>query len=439
MPERKMMSAVRAGIFFLIFLSFWGCRMETGQKGNAVVITGSKGQWGLEVNGKPFQIKGAGVSRADGVQMKADYLMLARDMGANVVRTWGEDQGTRAYLDRARQYGLFVAAGIWLDPVYTDGKGSYANDSLYKTQVREKVLRYVSENKDHPAVLFWNIGNEVIYWTKSEEERIAFCRFLEDIIQDVHRIDPGRPVVYASAFTTAVPYIKKYVPSLDILGVNAYGGFDWVQQEVSDQLDIPYIVTEFGAHGHWDRPKDLNGIALEAADDMKAHYYKVHAHQIKSFNGYCLGGFVFHLGDTTQTSCSWWNLTHGPYPKAAYSAMKDFYQNNGDSGHSPIISDLSFSKRKNLLPGECFDLEVKLRPFDGQVRYEYFATTARDVDFFEEYPNHQIPIRVEGEGDRVKVHAPSDPGIYRIYAVVVDDASAAASTFNKSISVVNQE
>src|SRR3989338_2319523 len=161
---------------------------------------------------------------------KVDYLKLAKDMGANVVRTWGIDQGNAQYLKKANQYGLYVNAGIWLNPVYADGRCSYIMDVEYKKEVRRQTLEYVKRNMNDPAVLFWNVGNETIYWTNKEEERVFFCLFLERLIQEVHALDPHHPVIYTSSYATAVPYIKKYVPSLNILGINAYGGFESLHQ-----------------------------------------------------------------------------------------------------------------------------------------------------------------------------------------------------------------
>ena len=80
------------GIFLVLFIS--GCREEDAvYRGNVVKIEGTKGNWILTVNGKPLALKGVGVGRAMGREGKVDYLKLAKDMGANVVRTWGIDQG----------------------------------------------------------------------------------------------------------------------------------------------------------------------------------------------------------------------------------------------------------------------------------------------------------------------------------------------------------
>lgn len=433
-----MKHILKISLFFSAVFFFFGCQTDNSlQKGNVVQINGAKGRWDLLINGEPFRLKGVGAGRVHGKYKKADYLKLAKDLGANAVRTWGIDHGTQEYLDKAHEYSLYVNAGIWMNPVYDDGKGSYQDNEKYKNALAKEILTYVYKNKNHPAVLSWNIGNEVLFWTKSEEERIAFCRFLEEIIQEVHRIDPHHPVIYTSALTTAVSYIKKYIPSLDILGVNAYGGFDQAHQEIVENLDIPYIVTEYGTLGSWDSVKDMNGIFIESNDEVKAHYYKKFAHKIKSFYGYCLGGFAFYLGDTTQSSSTWWNLTYGTYPKYSYLVIQEMYTGIKMKLKPPVIKDVVFSKRKELDPGEGFSVEVKLRSERDHLTYEYFATTAYETIYLEEYPNREISIYVEGEGPEVKLRAPSQPGIYRVYAVVKDEAGR-ASIFNKSISVVQK-
>ena len=426
--------AVVPGIVMMIC----GCHLyDQAYKGNIVRISGTKGRWEILVNGEPFRLQGVGAGSHEGKYEKTDYLKLAQELGANTVRTWGVNQGTRQYLDRAHRYGLYVNAGIWMNPVLYNQKGSYISDERYKKKLVKDILTYVRKYKNHPAVLFWNIGNEVIFWTKRKRERIAFCRFLEEIIQKIHQIDPHHPVIYTSAFTTAVPYIKKYVPSLDILGVNAYGGFDKLHQEIIEQLDIPYIVTEYGTLGDWDRPKDLGQIALESTDDLKAHYYKKRAHKIKGFYGYCLGGFAFHLGDTTQVSHTWWNLTHGPYLKQAYLTIQEFYTGKKIEPGIPVVKDMQFSKRKGLKPQEEVSVTLKVNHDERVVRYEYFATTAETASYFSEYPNRKIPLEVRGKGKNVTFTAPSQEGTYRIYAAAYDDMGR-VSVFNRAISVLNQ-
>ena len=234
-------------ISIAILLRAEACDAASVEKGNVVKVIGSKGNWQLTVNGEVFRIKGAGVGRAVGKD-GSDFLKMARDMGANTVRTWGVNQGNQQYLDTAQKYGLKVDAGIWLNAIPTGSKQSYL-DKRFLAKTRKEILKYVSKYKDHSAIIFWNIGNEVIFFTKSEEERVAFCQFLESVIQEVHMIDSNHPVIYTSAATNDTGYIKKYVPSVDLIGINTYGGIEKIHQDLTAMFDIPYLVTEFGSLG----------------------------------------------------------------------------------------------------------------------------------------------------------------------------------------------
>ncbi len=424
--------------FFVICLVFTLLGMEkvpVPQQGNVVTIIGRKGNWQLLVNRKPFELKGVGVGQINGKEEKADYLHLAKEMGANAVRTWGISQGTKEYLDKAYKYGLLVDAGIWLDPVLPEMKHpiSYQGNSSYKKAIRDEVLSYVRRFKDHPAILFWNVGNEVLYWTKDEDERIAFCRFLEALIQEIHTIDPNHPIIYTTSMTTAVSYIKKYVPSLDILGVNAYGNFEGLHKDIIRSLGMPYIITEFG-HA-WTTQGDINGRLYEPREEEKALDYKRFAYQIKKHKGYCLGMFAFYLGDTTQISYTWWNLTYGFKKKLPYLVMKSIYTGRPIKKYPPIIKRMSIRKKILLHPNEVFYIQVELRHANEKdFKFQYFASTAKDEFYFSEYPNTKIPFDVMGKGPKVAAKAPSKPGTYRVYVVVSNDDLATVA--NKTIQVI---
>lgn len=427
------------GIIFLgafLCLSICNAQAAEPRQGNIVKVIGSKGHWQLTVNGEVFDIKGVGLGRAvghDGV----DYLAMARDLGANVVRTWGVNQGDRRYLDTAHRYGLYVQAGIWLNPVRENSKHSYL-DKGYQKKVRGEVLRYIRRYKDHPAVIIWNIGNEVVFWTKKEEERVAFCQFLESVIQEVHKIDPDHPVVYTSASVNDVPYLKKYVPSLDIVGINTYGGVDHIHKELTATFNIPYVITEFGSLGEWDRGKDANGVSFELNDESKTSYYKQLAHQIKQLYGHCLGGFVFFLGDTTQVSLTWWNINQGKLKKYTYWMMEDFYKGRTFRRPPFVVKNIRISRSK-LKPGEEFEVTTELKKVldtDEKISYAYLASTASE-EVLLEYPNGPVSLVVRGEGPVVTIRAPKKPGTYRIYAVA--SQGEYASVFNKSIKVGRQK
>lgn len=402
--------------------------------GNVVKIIGEKGSWKVILNEKPFPLKGVGMGYTHGAE-GVDYLALAKEMGANTVRTWGERHGTKAYLDLAFERGLYVNAGIWLNHVFEDGVCSYLTDNDCTRDARIDVINYVKKYKNHPAILFWNIGNETIHFTESEEERIAFSRFLEELIKEVKLIDPNHPVVYTSAYTTAIDYIERYVPSLDIIGINVYGGLDKAHRQVKEKLNIPYLVSEYGPQGPWDQFNDINGKPIDQSDIDKAVLYQRHTKFIQEAQGYCLGGYVFYLGESTQVSLTWWNLTLKEHKRLSFVLMQQAYKNETITDRPPFIREITLNPQQGLAPGQMFDIHVDMLKKDNEgVRFRYYASTDNEHTDLDEFPNKEVALLIEGVGATVKARAPEEEGIYRIYAVALGENDL-VDTLSSTISV----
>lgn len=399
-----------------------------------VKIVGNKGNWSLLVDDKPFYIKGVGCGLAKG-RKGEDYLKLAKELGANCVRTWGTDQGNKEYLDKARKYGLMVDAGIWIN--WVEEGISYIGENQYKKDKINEALTYVKKFKHHPSILMWNVGNEALFFTKEDKEKIALCEFLENLIKEIKKIDPNHPVIYTSAAQTGFSYLKKYVPSLDIIGSNTFGGIRTIQSRW-DYLDFnkPYVITEFGPCIPAESLRDLNGKPVELGDYQKAIFYKEYVNQLHGFKGYNLGGFVFHLGETTQESMTWWNLNHGEFKKQSYWVIYEKYTGQAAPFSAPRIERLILSKTKNLKPGEFIDAEVEMNKSNEDYSYEYRLSTSVE-GVLQYYVNDFVDIEVTDSGNKAKIKVPQEQGIYRLYCFVKDNKGN-ISTVNKTISVGSQ-
>lgn len=422
----------------LVILSS-GCLPKKGAQGNIVKVKGHRGSWFLEVNGEPFYIKGVGCGRAVGTGGE-DFLRLAKEMGANAVRTWGIGEDMREYLDTAHGYDLMVDAGIWLSWTELDKKNSYIGDSEYKRRKKQEIIDCVKEFKDHSALLMWNIGNEAFFFAKNEEEKVALAEFLEEITKMVHELDPDHPVIYTSADTTALSYIKKYVPSLDVFGMNIYGSIRRSHGEWNKSgLNIPYIVTEYGPYGPWDVRRDPNGAAIEPPDQAKAAIYRNMTNEITGFKGYDLGGFVFHMGDTTQESLTWWNLNYKMLKKSSFWTMYKIYTGQTPVNVPPRIKRFTLSKINGIKPAEPIGIYTEVVDNEGDsVNYEFKVSTAKE-GILEHYVNEEVPAEFaefarNETGAATTLIAPSKPGLYRVYVFVSDGKGNAAVT-NKSIKV----
>ena len=431
------MKSLKYPAFLLAFLFFCLQIPCVFAEPNKVKVAHQGQNYALFLNGKPFYIQGAGAGLAFGARGE-NYLKMAKELGANTVRSWGCDQGNQQYLDEAQRLGLYVVAGIWLDYPDEEKRIGYLAGRGYQAYMNEKekeVLDYVTRYKDHPAVLVWGLGNEVIHFTKSEAERVAFAKFLERLIQKVHSVDPTHPVVYASAGRTGLPYLKKYTPSLDIIGVNDYGDVQFIENLWMDLgFDAPYLMTEFGALGPWDIPKDANGKCAEHSDYSKAAQVRNYWNRIREKRGNNIGGCVFHLGETTQETLTYYNINDHEYRREAYLLIQSLYTGQKVVHHAPRI------KAFNGVPamtakGVEFNVEIKTENAQGNsLTYTYKASTAIE-GVLQYYVNEEVPIHVKGAGNKVTITAPEKEGVYRIYGFVRDEYGNVSSA-NSTLHVV---
>jgi len=372
------------------------------------------------VDGKPFFIKGVGCNTAVGEKGEG-YLLLARDMGANAVRTWGD--APRSYLDKAQSYGLKVNLGIWLNAIRGKTTESY-RDPGHRAALKQLILSYVREMKDHPALLMWNVGNEVFAFTEAADERKAFGEFLEELIQAIHREDPNHPVVYACADSRDLPDLKKYAPSLDIVGMNIYRA---MLPSLGEGFDKPVLVTEFGPQGGWDVGKDANGMPFDPPDTIKANSYAEIWRRIESERSRCLGGFAFVLGEQRNSeSLTWWNLNYGENRRQAYWTLRTAYTGEKPPPALPRINAFHL-QTSTAASAERLTVQTEvLNPEGGPLKYEYLVTGIASDPLIVEppvlYPT-QVEVLAPGSA---RLKAPDSPGMYRVYVVVTDTRRNAA-------------
>lgn len=86
----------------LIFLISCNTKAKKIDKNVKVRITQIGNQFQLQVNGKPFLVKGAGIDYSCGSNFKA-----LKEAGGTVVRTWNTDFAEEI-LDSVATYGLMV-------------------------------------------------------------------------------------------------------------------------------------------------------------------------------------------------------------------------------------------------------------------------------------------------------------------------------------------
>lgn len=242
---------------------------------------------------KPYFIRGAG-----GV----DHFGRLAAAGGNSVRTWGTEQ-TLAVLPAARRHQLTVAAGLWIE------HQRHGFDYDDPEAVREQIKRHkaaIDQLRHHPEILLWSIGNEV--WIQADNPRV--WEVIEEVAAHAKSVDPMRPTMTVLPHVSAgeVEAIQRFCPSIDILGINTYGGIATAAGEArSAGWQGPIIIAEWGVTGNWEQPTTAWGAELEPTSTEKSHQFALHYSRILAEPA-ILGSYAFYWGQKQETTPTWFNL-----------------------------------------------------------------------------------------------------------------------------------
>jgi len=383
------------------------------------------------VDGKPFQVKGVTFTihnRPDNPRAMENALKDVRAMGANSIRTWGVGDGTGELLNAAHREGLKVMLGLWMehgrDGNEGDGDLNYARDADRKDRQMKNVLSQVAKHKDHPALLTWGVGNEVMLNINTDEEKKSYAMYLEEVCQKIKQLDPDHPVMSVSAWTISVPFWEKYTPSLDAYGINAYGAAAGAIPSALAEHGSkkPYIVTEFGPRGSYDSPKDENGVAVEPSDEEKFNQLVdgwrdwINGNRTKG----CLGAYVFNYGDDWSPTSVWLDMFVKGHRRPAYWATRKAF--SGQDRQAPSVKISSFLLSSKQVAGDWLRARVELEKSGSLETRVMFIATIQEGSREEKNTMIQLTHEQTGAID-YRIRTPDKPGLYRIYAMVTDSQS----------------
>ena len=175
---------------------------------------------GFVLNGKPILINGACVHHDDGVlgAMAFDAaeirkVKLMKEAGFNLIRT-SHNPTTRAFLDACDSIGMLV-----IDEAF-DGwrtqKTTYDYSTLIDSCYRADIQAMVKRDRNHPSVICWSIGNEVI-----ERKDIRVITTARQLKQAILEEDQTRPVTEAlCSWDSDWEIYDPHAEVLDVVGYN---------------------------------------------------------------------------------------------------------------------------------------------------------------------------------------------------------------------------
>jgi hypothetical protein len=387
------------------------------------------GHWKLLVNGKPFFIKGAGLEFGDQEKLAA--------AGGNSFRTWRPDNARETgqqTLDRALKNGLYVTMG--LDVARSRHGFDYNDDQAVAKQLRE-IKAQVVKYKDHPALLMWDIGNEL----NLDSHNPKVWNAVNDISKMIHQVDPNHPTTTSIAGISKdlVDQIKIRAPDLDLLSVQSYADIVNLPKRLRESgWDGPYAVTEWGATGHWECGKTDWGAPIEDGSSVKADFYKKRYEiAVASDKTQCLGSYVFLWAQKQERTPTWYGLflASGEATESV-DVMQYLWTGNWPKQRCPQIAGVSLDGKSaaqniRLRAAQTYEAAINAKSLSAnslnytwEIMEESSAkTTGGDA---ESVPRKLPGLVVSGSPGRAQITAPEKPGAYRLFAYVREGQDKAA-------------
>lgn len=323
--------------FFALLISCMGFSQTTVEKDSL--------GWNLLVEGKPFEVKGATFGYDKDIENYDTYFKDLQFLGVNTIRTWATGDNTPQLLDAAEKHGIKVMVGIWMrhgrPGMEDDDSFNYLTDTDGMEAMYTNAIKTVETYKNHPAVLTWGIGNEVYLNMATDEEKLAYSKFLERICRKIKSLDSNHPTTSVEAWSFGLEWWEKYVPSLDIYGLNSYGaGANYLQGELEKRnIDKPYVITEFGVTGEWDIKNEKNGIKIEPTDKEK---YDAIANGYRDWianKSKCLGVYMFHYSSGNNFMAPWLFTHVNNLKRPQYWAIRKAFTGKEPLNQVPQIHD----------------------------------------------------------------------------------------------------
>jgi hypothetical protein len=401
------------------------------EKPAKVTLTNTEGKFQLLVNGKPFYIKGAGLEFGN-------IAAVAKHNG-NSFRTWRTENGKHSgkeILDEAQKNGLMVTMGI---EVERERHGFDYNDSIAVKKQLERIKGEVMALKDHPALMIWGIGNELNLRYTNPKVWDA----VNDISKMIHEVDPNHltTTMLAGISQNEVTLIKEKCPDIDILSVQMYGDLPNLPKLIREfGWEGPYMVTEWGATGHWEVPTTTWKAPIEENSTLKAaNYLKRYKGGIEADSLQCIGSYVFLWGNKQERTPTWYGvyLEDGKETESV-DVMHFVWNNKWPENRTPQIVTYTINGKTaydNVImeAGKPYTASLKISDFENDpIKYSW-EILPESVDLGDggdlEVRPKSVAIDIVNQKDGELLFKAPTAGMYRLF-VYADDGNGHAATAN---------
>jgi hypothetical protein len=312
------------------------------------------------------------------------------------------------------------------------------NDEQAVANQLERIKQEVMALKDHPALLIWAIGNEL----NLRYTNYKVWDAVNDISKMIHQIDPNHPTTttLAGISKREIDQIKKRASDLDLLSFQVYGELARLPRQVrSYGWDKPYIVTEWGATGHWEVPKTSWGVPIEENSTVKAKNYK--SRYMKSMHidtTLCLGSYVFLWGQKQERTPTWYGVfTESGEATESVDVMQYLWTGEWPDNRSPQIESFLLENQEatesiTLKSNGIYNAKVIANdPNQDIITYSceilHESTDLKDGGDHEKRPPTVQWKKTINQNGEITFTIPDEEGQYRVFVYIHDNKNHVAT------------
>jgi beta-galactosidase len=189
---------------------------------------------GFQLNGKTVKINGGCVHHDNGCLGAAAFnraeerrVELLKAAGFNAIRT-SHNPPSEEFLDACDRIGMLVIDEAF--DGWKESKNKYDYSVYFNNWWQRDLESMVLRDRNHPSIIMWSIGNEII--ERKKPEAIETAKML---VNCIHKIDATRPVT--SAMTT---WDKEWEMFDPLFAAQDIGGYNYqLYRAPSDHERVP--------------------------------------------------------------------------------------------------------------------------------------------------------------------------------------------------------
>ncbi len=393
-----------------------------------VEIVRSDSGYQLLRDGEPYEIHGVG--------MVADDFAALTARGGNSIRTWttADDEGDMmSLLDSAYEHGVTVALTL---PMQAERHGFDYSDAEAVAEQLETMRGEVKRLRDHPALLFWIIGNELNHGYTNPKVWNA----VNDVARMIHEVDSNHPATTALAGSSeeVVRAVLERAPDLDFVSFQHYGRiFELVEHLDRVGFDQPFMITEWGTLGWWEMEQTTWGAPVELTSSEKADvYWRAYNEIMAPLAEQLIGSYAFLWGQKQERTPTWFSLlTERGEQTEAIDVLDQIWTGQWPAERAPRVQAITLNDqgpRDNvmILAGESYEAAFDVASgsddelaFRWEIKPESDATQVGG-DFEKPIPSLD-GIIADPQSPVTEVVVP-ERGAYRLFAYATDRNNRAA-------------